>query len=43
MRDNLIHNYDDIDIEEVWRTISIDIPKLRQALQALLDASSESQ
>ena len=30
MRDNLIHNYDDIDRDEVWRTASIDIPTLRQ-------------
>ncbi|MEO0537879.1 MAG: DUF86 domain-containing protein [Cyanobacteria bacterium P01_A01_bin.123] len=36
MRDNLIHNYDDIDLDEVWRTASIDIPVLRQHVEPLL-------
>jgi uncharacterized protein with HEPN domain len=26
MRDNLIHEYDDIDLEEVWKTSDRDIP-----------------
>lgn len=25
MRDQLIHGYDDVDLEEVWRTVSIDM------------------
>ncbi|MEO1295775.1 MAG: DUF86 domain-containing protein [Cyanobacteria bacterium J06636_16] len=36
MRDNLIHNYDDIDLNEVWRTATIDIPALMQQLALLL-------
>jgi uncharacterized protein with HEPN domain len=28
MRDNLIHRYDDIDLDEVWKTAETDIPDL---------------
>ena len=28
MRDKLIHAYDAVDLDEVWRTVSIDIPHL---------------
>lgn len=28
MRDNLIHEYDDVDLEEVWKTSDKDIPDL---------------
>ncbi|MBP0030098.1 DUF86 domain-containing protein [Roseofilum reptotaenium CS-1145] len=37
MRDNLIHEYDNIDIEEVWRTAESDIPNLLIALQPIID------
>lgn len=36
MRDNLIHEYDDIDWNEVWSTVSRDIPDLIERLQPLL-------
>lgn len=36
MRDNLIHRYDDIDLDEVWKTADVDIPVLLTALQSLL-------
>ena len=36
MRDNLIHRYDDIDLDEVWKTSNEDIPKLLIALEPLL-------
>jgi uncharacterized protein with HEPN domain len=36
MRDNLIHEYDNIDIEEVWRTAESDIPNLLLALRSIL-------
>lgn len=36
MRDNLIHEYDHIDLDEVWRTIEVDIPALSEKIQALL-------
>ena len=28
MRDRLIHEYDDVDIDEVWRTVTQDVPAL---------------
>jgi len=36
MRDNLIHNYDDIDLDEVWKTAERDIPDLLTLLEPLL-------
>ncbi|MBW4513782.1 MAG: DUF86 domain-containing protein [Timaviella obliquedivisa GSE-PSE-MK23-08B] len=36
MRDNLIHRYDDIDLDEVWKTSEEDIPTLLTALEPLL-------
>lgn len=37
MRDNLIHEYDNIDLQEVWKTAECDIPSLLLSIQALLD------
>jgi uncharacterized protein with HEPN domain len=36
MRDNLIHRYDNIDLDEVWKTANEDIPILLAALEPLL-------
>ena len=36
MRDNLIHEYDDVDLEEVWKTSAQDIPDLLAWLEPLL-------
>ncbi len=36
MRDNLIHEYDDIDWDEVWNTANSDIPRLLILLEPLL-------
>ncbi|MGV0028349.1 HepT-like ribonuclease domain-containing protein [Phormidesmis priestleyi] len=36
MRDNLIHRYDDIDLDEVWKTSDKDIPALLNILNSLL-------
>jgi len=36
MRDNLIHEYDDIDLGEVWKTADRDIPKLLVLLEPIL-------
>jgi uncharacterized protein with HEPN domain len=36
MRDNLIHRYDDIDLDEVWKTSNEDIPTLLTAMEPLL-------
>lgn len=35
MRDKLIHGYDDVDLDEVWRTVSADIPPLLTLLAPL--------
>ena len=36
MRDNLIHDYDDVDVDEVWKTAKTDIPDLLVLLEPLL-------
>ena len=36
MRDNLIHEYDDVDLEEVWKTSDKDIPDLLNLLEPLI-------
>lgn len=35
-RDVLIHDYDEVDLNEVWVTVARDVPPLRQAIEALL-------
>ena len=36
MRDHLIHAYDAVDLEEVWKTVSQDIPDLLNKIEPLL-------
>jgi uncharacterized protein with HEPN domain len=36
MRDKLIHGYDIVDLEQVWRTSKVDIPKLLSQIRSLL-------
>lgn len=36
MRDRLIHDYDDIDLDEVWKTTVDDVPDLLSYLQPLV-------
>jgi uncharacterized protein with HEPN domain len=36
MRDHLIHGYDTVDWDEVWRTATRDVPDLLQKLEAFL-------
>ena len=36
-RDILIHRYESVDLEEVWRIASRDIPSLLPALRAMVD------
>ncbi len=33
MRDKLMHGYDDVDLDEVWKTVSTDIPHLIARLE----------
>ena len=35
MRDKLIHEYDDVDLEEVWKTVTADLPRVIAALEPL--------
>jgi len=35
MRDKLIHEYDDVDLNEVWKTVSSDVPRLLKLLEPL--------
>lgn len=39
MRDNLIHGYRDVDLEEVWKTADRDVPELIVHLERLLERS----
>ena len=32
MRDKLIHDYDEVDLDEVWKTVTSDVPKLLTVL-----------
>ena len=36
MRDVLIHGYDTVDLDEVWRTVSVEVPALIDKLLPLL-------
>ena len=36
MRDKLIHDYDEVDLDEVWKTVASDIPKLLSVLVPLV-------
>jgi uncharacterized protein with HEPN domain len=36
MRDKLIHEYDAVDLDEVWKTINTDILHLIELLEPLL-------
>ena len=36
MRDKLIHGYDTVNLDEVWRTASSDVPELLSLLEPLL-------
>ena len=36
MRDHLIHGYDIVDLEEVWKTATVDVPDLLTALEPMV-------
>ena len=42
MRDKLIHGYDIVDLEEVWKTTNTDVPDLLSLLQPLLPQQKSS-
>jgi len=33
MRNKIVHEYDDVDLEEVWKTVRDDLPRLIEALE----------
>ena len=42
MRDRLIHQYDAVDLDEVWKTVTTDLPALIADLQAPGTTSDQS-
>ena len=36
MRDNLIHGYDLVDWDEVWKTSTVDVPELSDKIESYL-------
>jgi uncharacterized protein with HEPN domain len=43
MRHVLIHNYFEIDLDELWSTVENDLPALIRQLQAVMPAENESE
>ncbi len=41
-RNFLIHQYDEIDRELTWRTLSVDLPAWRASLQVLFEAADDA-
>jgi uncharacterized protein with HEPN domain len=41
MRDTLIHEYDEVDLEEVWKTVTVDLPRLIAQLDPLAPKPEE--
>jgi uncharacterized protein with HEPN domain len=37
LRNRIVHNYDDIDYEIVWNIVKIELPKLIQQIEAIID------
>jgi uncharacterized protein with HEPN domain len=38
MRDRLIHGYDNVDLQEVWDTATIDVPSLHEGVNLIIAA-----
>lgn len=36
MRNRLVHAYFDVDVDVVWKTVTVELPALRRRLQSLL-------
>lgn len=41
MRDKVIHGYDQVDLSEVWRTVTVDVPRLIVLLEPLAPSPGE--
>ncbi|MDO8136967.1 MAG: DUF86 domain-containing protein [Candidatus Brocadiales bacterium] len=42
MRDTLIHSYNNVDLEEVWKTITVDLPRIVSQIELLVPPEEES-
>ena len=42
MRDILIHNYDDVDLDEVWNVATIYIPELIQQIEPFVPPEGQT-
>jgi uncharacterized protein with HEPN domain len=40
MRDRLIHGYDSVDIDELWKTATVDVPALLAQVRTILARES---
>jgi uncharacterized protein with HEPN domain len=40
MRNRIVHDYFEIDLEVVWRTVQMDLPLLRQQVSVLITSSA---
>ncbi|MCX7012068.1 MAG: DUF86 domain-containing protein [Candidatus Sumerlaeota bacterium] len=38
MRNRMIHEYDEVDLEEVWKTLQADLPSLLSKLERMLES-----
>ena len=43
MRDKLIHEYDEVDLDEVWKTMRSDVPRLIKQLELLAPSKEENE
>jgi uncharacterized protein with HEPN domain len=43
MRDHLIHGYDVVDWDEVWKTATIDVPDLLKQMESFLPQKGAEQ
>lgn len=41
MRDKLIHEYNEVDVDEVWRTVTSDLPHVIDVLEPLAPRDTE--
>ncbi len=41
IRDRLIHDYDDVDLNEIWRVATEEVPTLRRQLEGLIPANEQ--
>ena len=36
MRDIVVHDYDDVNVDEIWNVVKRDIPKLKEQMKAII-------